>query len=363
MANVVILDLQLLPRCLLAHTKILTVRVHVLWWCGYTIKTRQLISESFVANKANHLSFKASCWFTKALCEQDCMGWTHSVADHTRPLTRPFSHSSARRFQCCRFFWHPSNNGEQCSDMPAKVCDSDRDISLSVGGLNETKSLQCFQKHSFSLPLFISLRIWMNLPHITARRWHLWRTPACWESCLSSLDSSGPKMKKTFEILQNKMIKHLLWRDKLCSHLAQCSARFSPCLPARRTLWLRAPRSAQRSYGEIMWHLDLIVARCRVRGPVKLTLCLIIGENRCYTNLLLQPQYGTSTLNIGFRLVNYQYPVAISWQIAGWLLPVNPCIASRHKAGFFSQMRTKLWIHDYRIKCSWQRRTRDSMEK
>lgn len=126
-----------------------------------------------------------------------------------------------------------------------------------------------------SLLLFISLRIWMNLPHITARRWHLWRTPACWESCLSSLDSSGPKMKKTFRILQNKMIKHLLWRDKLCSRLAQCSARFSPCLPARRTLWLRAPRSAQRSYGQIIWHLDLIVARCRVRGPVKLTLCVI----------------------------------------------------------------------------------------
>lgn len=58
-----------------------------------------------------------------------CVGWKPNWCwDHTKPLTSPFSHSSAKHFHCCRFFWHPSNNGEQYSDMPAKVCYNDKDI-------------------------------------------------------------------------------------------------------------------------------------------------------------------------------------------------------------------------------------------
>lgn len=58
------------------------------------------------------------------------VGWKPNwCLDHTKPLTSPFSHSSAKHFHCCRFFWHPSNNGEQYSDKPAKVCDSDKDNS------------------------------------------------------------------------------------------------------------------------------------------------------------------------------------------------------------------------------------------
>lgn len=48
-------------------------------------------------------------------------------------------------------------------------------------------------------------------------------------------------------MLHNQIIaQQKPWCGSLRLHLAQCSARFSPYPPVRRTQWLPAPQSAQR---------------------------------------------------------------------------------------------------------------------
>lgn len=120
--------------------------------------------------------------------------------DHTKPLTNPFSHSSAKCFHCCRFFWQPSRSGEQYSDMPANVWNGDKDFNVTGKTWWDFSKVQNWtftpgRWKNLSDSGFTDIKL-AQLPRITGYRWRQWRTPACWGSCLFSLDSSGPKRKR-----------------------------------------------------------------------------------------------------------------------------------------------------------------------